>query len=194
MRNQDTNYDDNPFLQPADPRRAFFPFETIDFSTRLEVLDPNWTAARETRRQRIRFRESGVTTYFDFVWGDGVLFANYSAQSMHIIDAIKTQKGYVVVLALPRAFHQGEQFDVVIERRIVGAFYDERNYWESVPKAPAGRLSLDVVAPRGAGFRTPDVVLPPNQEFDAGIRGKTFQLRIKEPQAFDPYRLTWLQK
>ncbi|MEX2158134.1 MAG: hypothetical protein WEB04_01910 [Dehalococcoidia bacterium] len=112
---------------------------------------------------------------------------------MRIIDAIPTRKGYVVVLGLPRTFYAGEKFEVAIERKIVGPFFDELNYWESILRAPTQSLSLDVIAPRGAKFRAPEVILPPRREFDAAIRGKTFQLRIKKPAAHEPYRLSWLK-
>lgn len=191
---QDHDTDNNPFLSPSDPRKDFFPYETIDFATRLEALDRNWTAARYTRQQRIRFRESGVSTFIDFVWGDGVQFVTYSARSMSIIDAVPTRKGYAIVLKLPRAFYAGEVFEVVIERKVIGAFFDELNYWESIPQTPTEHLSIDVVAPAGAGFRAPQIIVPPRREFAAAVRGKTFQFQIDRPPAHRPYRLTWLKK
>ncbi|MGH7484173.1 MAG: hypothetical protein ACREMY_01045 [bacterium] len=189
-----TRDSDNPFLSPSDPRKDFFPYETIDFSTRLEVLDRKWTAVRYTRRQLVRFKDDGVSTFLDFVWGDGVQFVTYSAHSMRIMEAVPTRNGYVVLLKLPRPFYAGEVFEVVIERKITGAFFDERNYWESMPRTPTERLSIEVVAPRGAGFRAPEVILPPRHEFAASARGRTFQFHIDRPPAHSRYRLTWLKK
>jgi hypothetical protein len=188
MRNDDTNYDDNPFLQPEDPKRDFFPYENVDFAATIEVLDQNWTAARYTRKQRIRFNEDGVTTFFDFAWGEGVLFANYNPHSMRIIDAFPARKGYIVALALPRKFYKGEVFEVVVERKVVGAFFDELNYWESTPRTPTGKLAVDIIAPRGAGFRSPELVIPPGHEFHAAVRGKTFQMRMDRPPAHAPFK------
>src|SRR3990172_7290352 len=103
-----------------------FRYETIWFHGRLEILDKEGRVAVFCRRQRIRFLEDGVAEFIDRVWGEGVLFAGYETGSMSIIEAIATRKGYAVVLALPRAFARGETFEVVTERRIVGAFVDQQ--------------------------------------------------------------------
>lgn len=101
-----------------------FRYETIWFHGRLEILDREGRVAIFRRHQRIRFLEDGVAEFIDRVWGDGVLFAGYEVRSMSLVEAIPTRKGYAVLLALPRAFVRGETFDVVTERRIVGAFID----------------------------------------------------------------------
>jgi hypothetical protein len=184
----------NPFLSPPDPLEGFFPYETIDFDTRLEVMDRQWRSARYIRRQRIRFRQDGVATFLDFAWGDGVLFAYYHSPANRIIDTIPTRKGYVVVLGLSRTFYKGETLDVMIERKVVGPFFDELNFWESLFRVPTQRFTLDIVAPSGASFRDAEVALPPDQRFDAGVRGRMFQLRVNRPSAHAPYRLSWRKK
>jgi hypothetical protein len=185
--------DQNPFLTQSNPRKDFFPYETLDFATRLDVLDKKWVAARYTRRQRIRFLDDSVTIFFDFVWGEGIQFANYHAHDLRIIDAIPARRGHVVVLALPRRFHRGEVFEVVIERKVVGAFFSEMNYWESLPHTPTKRLSIEVLAPRAATFRDPEIAVPANTKFDASVRGQRFLLKVKNP-AYAPYRATWSKK
>lgn len=186
----DTLNEHNSTVPPKDA----FPYETIKYGGRLEMLDKEGNVATFTRRQRIRFLEDNVAVFFDRVWGEGVLFANYSAKSMRIIDAIPTTKGYVVPLALPRRFSKGEVFDVVTHRRIVGAFLPDMAYWDSAMHAPTELLALDVVAPRTRRFRSPEIIAPPTGDFDADASRGSLKLRVRQPALHASYRLMWAWK
>jgi hypothetical protein len=176
------------------PPRDCFRYETIKFTGRLEILDREGRVARFSGRQRIHFLEDDVRVFFDRAWGDGVLFAGYSARSMRILDAIPTRKGYVVPLALPRAFRKGETFDVVTQRHIVGAFIYDNAYWESAMAAPTELLTIDVYAPRGRGFSRPEIVAPPRGDLHAEQHLNLLQLRVRHPTLHTPYRLSWAWK
>ncbi len=170
-----------------------FQYETIKFSGRLEFLDRPGVAIF-SRRQRIRFLEDGVGTFFDLAWGEGVLFANYTAGPLRILDAIPTRKGYVVALALPRLFRKGEVFDIDLRRRIVGSFLDDQVYWDTAMRVPTQLLSMDIVPPSGRRIRNPEIVAPPQGDFDASDSQGRLRLRVKEPAPHTPYRLTWSWK
>lgn len=181
----------NIFNDITNSPRELFPFETIKFSGKVEILDREGHVARFRRRQRIRFLEDGVTTFFDRVWGEGVLFANYHAKAMRLIDAIPTRKGYVVVLALPRPFKKGEVFEVETQRRIVGAFIYDWGYWDSTMAVPTERLQIDVLTPSGLNTRRPEIIAPAYGDFDASKTRGRLQLRVRHPAPSVPYRLRW---
>ena len=172
---------------------SYFPYETIKFSARLEFLNRRGVAIF-SRRQRIRFLEDGVGTFFDLAWGEGVLFANYTAGSLRILDAIPTRKGYIVALALPRLFRRGETFEVDIRRRIVGSFLDDQVYWDTAMRVPTELLSVDIVPPPGRRIRYPEIIAPPQGDFDASESPARLRLRVKQPAVDIPYRLTWSWK
>jgi hypothetical protein len=176
------------------PPRDCFRYETLKFAGRLRILDRDRRVARFTRWQRIRFLEDDVQVFFDRLWGDGVLFAGYSAPSMRILDAFPTRKGYVVTLGLPQAFRKGETFDVVTQRRIVGAFIYDNAYWESAMGAPTELLSIDVFAPRGRTFDHPEIVAPPRGDIHADQHANVLRFRVRQPSVHIPYRLAWAWK
>ena len=178
----------------CEPPSECFSYETIKFSGRLEILDRDGRVARFIRHQRVRFLEDGVSVFMDRVWGDGVLFANYAAHRMRILGAIPTRKGYVVLLALPKPSIKGETFDIVTQRRIVGAFVDEDGYWESAMSAPTELLTIDVVTPRGRRFRHPEIVAPPRGDLHAEHSPQLLKFRAKQPALNVPYRLAWSWK
>lgn len=189
--------EDDTRTKPAEsnePPAECFQYETVKFSGRLEIMDSDGRVARFVRHQRVRFLEDSVSVFFDRVWGDGVLFAGYAASHMRILDAIPTRKGYVVPLALPRPFARGETFDIVTQRRIVGAFVHESAYWESAMSAPTELLTLDVAAPPGLRFRQPEIVAPPRGDFDARQRARLLTFQVQRPALDIPYRLAWYWK
>ncbi len=173
--------------------RDFFPYETIKFSARLEFIDRRGVAVF-SRRQRIRFLEDGVTTFFDLAWGEGILFANYTAGPLRILDAIRTPKGYVVALALPRPYHKGEVFEIDVRRRIVGSFLDEQVYWDTAMRVPTELFTIDVVPPYDRRIRHPEIAAPPQGDFDASESPKPLRLRVKQPAVHIPYKLSWSWK
>ncbi len=183
-----------PTYDNAQPPRDSFQYETLSYGGRLDILDREGRLARFTRRQRIRFLEDGVGTFFDRVWGDGVLFAGYTTPGMRILDAIPTRNGYVVPLALPRPFRKGDTFEITTQRRIVGAFTDDLAYWDSAMHAPTEYLAIDVVSPHGRHFRAPDIVAPPRGDMDAKVHDRRLSLRLRRPALYTPYKLTWAWK
>lgn len=167
------------------------PFETISFRGRVDVLDRDRQVAVFRRKQRIRFLENNVAVFFDRVWGEGVLFANYQAKGLRIIDAFQASKGYIVALSLPKRFKRGDVFDIETERRIVGAFYKDQGYWDSAMSAPTKLLSIDIVTPPGVGIRAPDIVAPTRDGIDADHQRQRLRLRAKGPQTHVSYSLRW---
>lgn len=179
------------FEDIQDAPRDRFPFETIKFSGRVEIIDHRGRVARFRRRQRIRFLEDGVTVFFDRIWGEGVILAGYNAGQMKMIEAIPTRKGYVIALALPRAFNRGEQFDIETERRIVGAFIYDWGYWDSAMGAPTDLLTIDVRTPVGMDMRHPDIIAPARGDMDASASRRHLTFRVNKPALDIPYKLRW---
>ncbi|HXG36852.1 MAG TPA: hypothetical protein VNL15_07780, partial [Dehalococcoidia bacterium] len=164
-----------------DAPAQFFNYETIKFSSWLEILDNRRGVARFIRHQRIRFLEHAVPIFMDRVWGDGILFAGYQARSMRLLDAIPTRKGYIVLLAFPRQFSKGEVFDVVTTRKTIGGFYAPRGYWELAMSAPTETITLNVSAPAGLRLHTPEIIGPAKGDFDVSQRRRKLALRIAKP-------------
>jgi hypothetical protein len=179
------------FEEIQDAPRDRFPFETIKFSGRVEILDREGRVARFRRRQRIRFLEDGVSVFFDRIWGEGVLLAGYQTSSLRIIDAIPSRKGYVIALALPRPFSRGEVLDIETERRIVGAFVYDWGYWDSAMAVPTELLAIDVRTPAGLNMRRPDIVAPAHGQMDATASHRHLTFRVSKPALDIPYKLRW---
>jgi hypothetical protein len=174
-----------------DAPRDLFAYETIRFSGRLEILDPNTRSARFVRRQRIRFLEDGVSVFMDRVWGEGVLFAGYAAPGLKMLEPIRTPKGYVLPLQLPRPFGKGDVFDIVTERRIIGAFYHPLAYWDTAMSAPTELISIEVAVPPGADIRRPEIVAPARGDMNARQRQRSLEFRVARPAMNVPYKLAW---
>lgn len=171
---------------------GLFPYLTTNFKTQLRILDPLGASASLTRRQQIRFLEDGVSVFLDRVWGDGLLLHDYSVGSgMRIVDFIRTEKGYVVVLGLPRTFGKGEVFEVETSRRILGAFMDREAYLEAVMPGPTQSLSMEVVAPRQRRIVDADVVVPSLRRVEAQQLPGHLALRVSHADVNVPYRLAW---
>jgi hypothetical protein len=178
-------------LAQADTARDAFQYETLEFRGRLEILDREGRVARFIRRQRIRFLEDNVTAFHDRIWGEGILFAYYAADGMRMLQPIRTLKGYVLPLALPRPFHKGEVFEVRTERRIVGAFAGAGGYWESAMAVPTDVLDIEVVTPVGLRCRRVEVHAPHRRGLSAGARPRALALKVSQPALDVPYRLSW---
>ncbi len=175
----------------ANPLDGYFPYEILSFQGRLRLLDPQGGVAVFSRTQRIRFLEDGVGVFMDRVWGDGVLFANYYAREMHILEALRTNRGYVLLLSLPRRFNRGEVFEVETERRIVGGFLAEDGYWDSKMAGPTELLDLTVYGPSGRAFRRADVAAPPQSRMSASHHKNILQLQVRRPTPNLRYTLAW---
>ena len=171
--------------------RDIFAYETIKFSGRLEILDRERRAARFVRRQRVRFLEDDVGVFMDRVWGEGVLFAGYAAPGLRMLEPIRTLKGYVVPLRLPRLFRKGDVFDIVTERRIIGAFYHPLAYWDTAMSAPTELVSIEVAAPAGTPIKRPEIVAPARGDMDARQRQRSLEFRVARPALDVPYKLAW---
>lgn len=171
---------------------GLFPYLTTSFRTQLKILDSSGGSASLKRRQQIRFLEDGVSVFIDRIWGDGLLLHDYSAGSgMRIVDFIRTEKGYVVVLGLPRTFGKGEVFEVETSRRILGAFMDREAYMEAIMPGPTQSLSMEVVAPRERRIVDADVVVPSLRGVEARQRPGRLDLRVSQADINVPYRLAW---
>jgi hypothetical protein len=181
----------NMFEDILDAPHDRYPFETIKFSGRVEILDKEGQVARFKRRQRIRFLEDGVSVFFDRIWGEGVLLAGYKTGALRIIDALPTRKGYVIVLALPRPFKRGEILDIETERKIVGAFVYDWGYWDSAMGVPTELLAIDVRTPAGLKMSRPDVVAPAHGQMDANVSERHLTFRVSKPALDIPYKLRW---
>jgi len=171
--------------------RDVFSYETVKFSGRLEILDRERRVARFVRHQRIRFLEDKVGVFMDRVWGEGVLFAGYAAPGLRMLEPIRTPKGYVVPLQLPRPFRQGDVFDLVTERRIIGAFYHPLAYWDTAMSAPTELISIEVIVPPSADIRRPEIVAPARGDMDATQRQRSLEFRVARPAVNIPYKLAW---
>jgi len=177
-------------LVAREARAGFFTYQTIDYDGRLDIGEGG-RVAWFTRRQLIRFLRDNTTVFLDRVWGDGVLFAAYKTGSAPIIDAIPARRGYVVILGLPRRFREGETFEIVTERKIVGAFADEDAYWELAMPAPTRSFDLKVSSRASRSMRAVQIVAPGLRGVDVRQRGRSLRLRVQEPAMYVPYRLEW---
>src|SRR3990172_9373757 len=155
------------FSDIYDAPRDVFAYETTKFTGRLEILDRERRVARFVRRQRVRFLEDGVSVFMDRVWGEGGLFAGYAAPGLKMLEPIRTPKGYVLPLQLPRPFGKGDVLDIVTERRIIGAFCQPLAYWDTAMSAPTDLISIEVVTPPGTHVRRPEIVAPARGDMDA---------------------------
>lgn len=170
---------------------GYFPYETIKFSGRLKILDTDRMTAIFTRRQRVRFLEDGVGVLFDRIWGEGVLVGSYLAPGVTIMEPIRTPSGYVLPLGLPRPFRKGETFELVTHRRIVGAFSQEKGYWDTTMSKPTELIQITVVTPPDVKAGQPDIVAPPRGDMDLTQRANSLQFRVTRPAMNGPYRLRW---
>ncbi len=175
----------------CDAPRDVFSYETVKFSGRVEILHPKTRSARFVRRQRIRFLEDGVSVFMDRVWGEGVLFAGYAAPGLKMLEPIRTPKGYVLPLHMPRPFRKGDIFDIVTERRIIGAFYQPLAYWDTAMSAPTELVSIEVVVPPGAAVARPEIVAPARGDMDARQRHRSLEFRVARPAVRIPSKLAW---
>lgn len=171
-------------------RAGFFGYETLEYDGQLEIGEGG-RVARFARRQLIRFLEDDVTLFVDRVWGEGVLFAGYDAGSARITDALTAGKGYVVLLSLPRRFQKGETFEIVTERKIVGAFTDRDAYWELAMFAPTASLNLHVSDRSARVIRTVHVSAADLSGVEAHQRNRSLRLKVDSPVLYARYRLDW---
>ena len=180
----------DPDRVARDARAGYFGYETLVYDGLLEIGEGG-RVAQFARRQLIRFLEDDATVFLDRVWGDGVLFAAYETGSARIIDAIPARRGYVALLRLPRRFRRGETFEIVTQRKIVGAFADEDAYWELAMSAPTAALSLQVSSRRARGMRTVHVAAPRLRGVDVRQRRRSLGLKVDSPALYVSYRLEW---
>jgi hypothetical protein len=173
---------------------GYFPYETIKFSGRLKFLDETRSVAIFTRRQRVRFLEDDVSVLFDRIWGNGLLLGRYSAPTVRLMEPIKTAKGYVLPLGLPKRFRKGEVFDLVTHRRIVSAFTDDYGYWETLMSKPTELIQISVVTAVPAAFDKAEIVAPPRGDFDLAQGANSLKMRVTRPALNGPYRLAWAWK
>ena len=173
-----------------DARAGFFSYETIQFDARLQVSEGGRIASFR-RRQLIRFLEKKATVFIDRVWGDGVLFASYESGPMHIIDVIPARKGYALLLGLPRPFRRGETFEIVTERKIVGAFMDQDAYWELSMSVPTALLSLRVSDRSARVMRAVHLSAAGPRGIKVRLQDRSVRLTVDSPALYVPYRLEW---
>lgn len=169
----------------------FASYETLSFDSYLSILGQGEVALFR-RRQRVRFLENGVSVFIDRLWGEGVLLAGYSlSRGMGIIEALRTRKGYAMILSLPRRFKKGEVLTIETERRIVGGFANAKPYWELAMWAPTQRISLKVSMPSLLRMSDPEIVAPARGEMSFKKRGSDVTFAVGHPGVHVPYRLEW---
>ena len=171
-----------------------FLFETLSFNGYLRVLGEGGVAVFR-RRQRIRFLDDGVGLFIDRIWGDGVLLAGYSvSRGIGIIEALRTDKGYALLLSLPRRFNRGDVLDIETERRIVGAFTDRDGYWELAMNVPTHLMSLHISVPPRRRMSRPEIVAPAKGDLSFKLRGSGAEFAVRGPAVHVPYRVEWRWK
>jgi hypothetical protein len=179
---------------PTEYESGFYPYETLRYSGQVDFQDPDGQVAYFSRFQSIRFLENNVTHYIDRVWGDGVLFSFYDAQTLRITEVLRARQGYLVILKLPRPFKKGEVLKIRTRRRLIGAFPASALYWDTKSAMPAEMLALKVVAPEGRRLTSPELFAPLRGQFDLREQPNQLNFRVDEPGIGANYRIAWSWK
>lgn len=176
-----------------DAIEGYFPYETIKYAATLRFLDGRHSSAVFERHQKIRFIDDGVGVFFDRVWGDGILFGDYYARGLRVLEPIRALKGYIVPLLLPRVFRRGETFSIVTKRKTIAAFYDARGQWDTAMHAPTDLVTINVQADANE-LSDSEIIAPPRGDIHAEQHAHQLRFRVARPALYTPYRLTWSWK
>jgi len=169
------------------------PYETLEYSGRLEILDTQGMRARFTRRQVIRFRQDGVAALLDPVWGSGVLFTNYESSPARMADTFKEGGVYYVLLSLRRLARDGEILELRTSRTMMSCFLPGHESWESTMFVPTRRLSMEVVFPSERLPQSWNIKMthPSSHGAVRPLSGRRLLYEVKRPNVGASYKLLW---
>jgi hypothetical protein len=121
-------------------------YEVLDYEARLELLDTKGEKAVLHKRQRVRFLQDNIIAYQDKAWGDGEIFADYSA---HLASGDRYREGHRwrILISCARPKKQGDEEEFRIERTIHRGFTKAVEDYQTEIDHATHRLSVGVVFP-----------------------------------------------
>lgn len=171
------------------------PYEILDYDATLTLHDPKGKRATLRRQQQIRFLQNGVRGILDHGWGDGVLTTSYDNSAGSLEDCFRDGGRRHWLISMKRAMGKGETLTFDVEREIMVAFGDEKNWLETAIDHPIAHERCQIVFPKERACREAvleygDQVLHlpvnPGPQRETSVR-----FALSRPQAQMPATIRW---
>lgn len=123
-------------------------YEILEYDTLLELLDSRGKKAIFKKRQRIKFLQDYISTFQDYAWGDGEIFADYQCSPGVVVDRYKEGDRWNILISLRETKNSGDIEEFYIERTALNGFTQPSELLQTEIRHRTKRLKVSVIFPK----------------------------------------------
>lgn len=175
-------------------------FETLDYHSTLEIMDPSGKKARFSKINKVRYLQDDVIAYQDHAWGDGKILLNYQCSPGKAVDQYRAGFKTFILISLRQIKNKGDVDKFNIEWDIQDGFLKSDGWWGTDITSRTKKISTEVIFPHK---RKPYhvIVQETNRRKVQYLSKDSFQhlsdgrvkvgFKIKKPRLYEHYLLKW---
>jgi hypothetical protein len=170
-----------------------YPYETVDYSGRLQFKDAFGLEAYFHCYQRLRVLAPELFTVVRRFWGDGDQLHDFVSPSAASIQVVGDADPKALLLVLQKPALRGDEIEIHSIRRIHHGFRSERPYWEFMAFTPTERAKVAIDFPVAREPEGIEVSASPGARSPYVKRSGTKELlvTVSAPEPGSLYRAEW---
>ena len=123
-------------------------YEILDYDSTLELLDVKGKNAIFKKRQQVKFLQNYISTFQDYVWGDGEIFADYKCSPGRVVDRYQEGDRWNILISLRETKNSGDIEDFYIERTVKNTFTKEEEWRQIEIRHKTRHLKNSIIFPK----------------------------------------------
>lgn len=123
-------------------------YETMDYESTLELLNPSGTKARFSKHKKIRYLQNNIIAYQDYAWGDGKMLLNYRTNRGVAVDQYRSGYKTYILLSLREVKNRNDVDEFHIQWDIRQGFLTRDGYWSTDISQPTKHIKINVIFPK----------------------------------------------
>jgi len=183
-------------------RRYSYPhsYEVLERETTLELCDASGEKAIVRHQKLIHFLQDEIVAITDRIWGTGLFSEEYSCSPGVPVDFYEDGSRWNVVISLRETKGRGDTLTLKTARTMLGAFNDDRCWWEEEIYQPTRQASVTIIFPKKRRCRRATitqrsrnhtVTLGQQHLRFLGDGRQALTWRASCPQLHELYRIQW---
>ena len=121
-------------------------YETLSSEHTWDLKTEDGSEATLTKLNRVKFLQSNVLAVPDYIWGGGSQHM-YKCSPGREVDRFQEGHQTCVIISLGQMYSRGKELDLKIERTVMDAFLEEKEWIEVKPYGGRPPIKLNVIFP-----------------------------------------------
>ena len=123
-------------------------YQILNYDTTLELVDTKGKTAIFKKRQRIKFLQDYISTFQDYAWGDGKIFANYNCSPGTVVDRYQEGDRWNILISLRETKNNGDIEEFYIKRTALNGFTQPAESLQTEIRHQTKHLKVTIIFPK----------------------------------------------